>query len=109
MESIQLSPAQLAERLNSSNSPRLLDVREPDEHYYAALPNSKLVPLGELMERLDELESWKDQEIVVYCHHGIRSMRAIAQLRHAGFSRLWNLSGGIDRWSVEVDPALRRY
>jgi rhodanese-related sulfurtransferase len=109
MESIQLSPAELAERLKSSNAPRLLDVREPDEHHYAALPNSKLVPLGELMERLDELELWKGEEIVVYCHHGIRSMRAIAQLRHAGFGRLWNLSGGIDRWSLEVDPALRRY
>jgi rhodanese-related sulfurtransferase len=75
----------------------------------AQLPESRLIPLGELLERVEELEDWRDQEIVVYCHHGIRSAHAIAFLRTAGFTQLWNLTGGIDRFSEEVDPSIPRY
>ncbi|MEP6664024.1 MAG: rhodanese-like domain-containing protein, partial [Verrucomicrobiota bacterium] len=84
-------------------------VREEEEHHFVALPNSTLIPLGELSSRLDEIESWLDEEIVVYCHHGIRSLNAIAQLKHSGFTKLQNLVGGIDRWVTEVDPSLPRY
>lgn len=104
-----LTPTELAARLGQPNPPRLLDVRNPDEHEYVALPESRLIPLGELVERVAELEDWRDQDVVVYCHHGIRSAHAIAFLRTAGFTRLWNLSGGIDRYSEVVDPGLRRY
>jgi|ERR1043166_2718041 rhodanese-related sulfurtransferase len=107
--SIQISPLDLSERLRSENPPQLLDVREPDENRLVALPDSKLIPLGELAGRVDEIEDWKDRDVVVYCHHGIRSLHAISQLRQAGFGKLQNLTGGIDRWSVEVDPALPRY
>jgi adenylyltransferase/sulfurtransferase len=104
-----LSPSELSQRLQSASPPRLLDVREPEEHAYCALPDSRLLPLSELIERLEELQDWRDEEIVVYCHHGVRSTHAIAHLRQAGFSRLWNLSGGIDRWSREVDPTVPLY
>ena len=104
-----LSPLELSERLQSAAPPRLLDVREPEEHAYCALPGSRLLPVSELIERLDELQDWRDEEIVVYCHHGVRSAHAIAYLRQAGFGRLWNLSGGIDRWSREVDPTVPLY
>ena len=104
-----MTPNELAARLRSANPPRLLDVRQPDEHAFSALPNSTLIPLDELLERADEIEGWKDEEVVVYCHHGIRSANAIAQLRAAGFTNLHNLSGGIDRWSIEVDPSVPRY
>jgi adenylyltransferase/sulfurtransferase len=104
-----LSPSELSQRLQSASPPRLLDVREPEEHAYCALPDSRLLPLSELIERLEELQDWRDEEIVVYCHHGVRSAHAIAYLRQAGFSRLWNLSGGIDRWSREVDPTVPLY
>ena len=50
-----------------------------------------------------------DEEIVVYCHHGIRSLNAISQLRALGFTRLYNLSGGIDQWTTDIDPSLPRY
>ena len=104
-----MNPQELVEKLRSANPPRLLDVRQPDEHAFASLPNSTLIPLGELQERADEIEEWKEVEVVVYCHHGIRSAYAISQLRALGFTQLFNLSGGLDRWSVEVDPALPRY
>jgi len=106
---LQITPQQLEERLRSANPPCLLDVREPEEHQFAALPNSVLIPVREIAHGADEIEQWKHQEIVVYCHHGIRSLNAIAQLRHLGFTRLRNLAGGIDRWSLEVDPSLPRY
>ncbi len=105
----QLSPAELAAKLAGPKPPRLLDVREPDEHEFVALPNSLLIPLGQIADRMEELEPWRDDAIVVYCHHGIRSMHAIGLLARAGFRDLANLSGGIDRWSVEVAPELRRY
>jgi rhodanese-related sulfurtransferase len=106
---MQLSPLELAAELRSSPPPRLLDVRQPEEHAFAALPGSTLIPLGELALRLDEIEEWRDAAVVVYCHHGIRSARAVGMLRAAGFNNVRNLSGGIDRWTSDVDPALPRY
>lgn len=106
---LQISPGELAEKLKSPTPPHLLDVRELEENQFVALPNSTLIPLGELMFRVDELDAWKDEEIVVYCHHGIRSLNAIAQLKYCGFTKLQNLAGGIDRWSLEVDSKAPRY
>lgn len=105
----QLSATELAARLKSATPPKLLDVREPGEHQFAALPDSKLIPLRQLPERAAELAAWKDQEVVVYCHHGIRSQHAIGYLASEGFTKLLNLSGGIDAWSADVDPQCPRY
>ena len=107
--SLELSPLELAARLRSSVPPRLLDVRELEEHDLVALPNSKLIPLGQILARVGEIAAWKEEEIVVYCHHGIRSRHAIQLLEQQGFTRLRNLAGGIDQWTLEVDPALPRY
>ena len=104
-----MTPRELSERLHSDGPPRLLDVRQPEEHAFVSLPQSKLIPLGELLSRVDEVEDWREEEVVVYCHHGIRSAQAVAQLRAMGFANVHNLSGGIDRWTTEVDPALPRY
>ncbi|MBA4147420.1 MAG: hypothetical protein H0X66_04840 [Verrucomicrobia bacterium] len=106
---LQITAEELAEQLRSPNPPHLLDVREVEENAFAALPNSTLIPLGEIALRVDELDEWKDDDIVVYCHHGIRSLNAIGQLRHFGFTKLRNLAGGIDRWSTDVDKAVPRY
>ncbi len=106
---LQIFPTELAAQLQSANPPHLLDVRQLEENEFAALPNSTLIPLGELASRVDEIEEWKDEEIVVYCHHGIRSLNAIGQLKHFGFTKLRNLAGGIDRWSTDVDPKTPRY
>jgi rhodanese-related sulfurtransferase len=106
---LAMTPHELAVKLREPAPPRLLDVRQPEEHAFVALPNSTLIPLGELAARMDDLEEWKDDEIVVYCHHGIRSGQAAAQLHAAGFANVHNLAGGMDRWTIEVDPTLPRY
>ncbi len=104
-----MSPIELSERLQSEVPPCLLDVRNEDEHALVHLPGALLVPLPEIQDRVGELEGWKDKEVVVYCHHGVRSLHAIHFLRQAGFEQLHNLDGGIDRWSTDVDSSLTRY
>lgn len=104
-----MSPKELAELLKGGNPPHLLDVRQREENNVAALPNSTLIPLGELLQRSGEIASWKDEDVVVYCHHGVRSLMAIGGLRALGFKKLHNLSGGIDAWSNEVDASVPRY
>jgi rhodanese-related sulfurtransferase len=106
---VDIFSQELAALLKSPNPPHLLDVREPEEHDLAALPNAKLIPLGQLAGRVHELLALKEQDMVVYCHHGIRSLHAIHLLRPFGFTRLSNLAGGIDAWSREVDPSVPRY
>ncbi|MEV8370647.1 ThiF family adenylyltransferase [Microbacterium sp. NPDC064584] len=93
--------------LLASDAPVLLDVREPHEFALAALPGAVLIPLGELEDRLGELD--REEAIVVYCHLGVRSARALDRLRAAGFTRARHLAGGIDAWSRTVDPTLPRY
>ena len=103
----EITPEALAERLAAGTSPALLDVREPYEWTIAHLPEARLVPLDTLSDVLHTLD--REQELVVYCHHGMRSAAAVAWLREQGFERARNLTGGIDRWSREVDPSTRRY
>lgn len=104
-----ISARELQAMLGSSSPPRLLDVREPEEFEIASLPGALLLPLGQIPAQYSQLEQWKNETIVVYCHHGIRSLHAIHFLKQAGFVDLLNLSGGIDAWSVEVDPKTPRY
>ncbi len=105
----QLAPAELAAFLQEHPDALLLDVREPWEHQLSALPGSLLMPLGSLPVRAeDEIEA-KDVPVVVYCHHGIRSMNGCAYLASLGYTDLHNLAGGIDRYSIEVDPGVGRY
>ena len=103
----EITPATLAERLVAGATPALLDVREPYEWAIARLPEARLVPLETLPEVMHTLDP--DQELIVYCHHGMRSAAAVAWLREQGFEKARNLAGGIDRWSREVDPSTRRY
>ena len=104
-----VQPSEVAARLAKGEALRLLDVREPHEHAFVALPGSTLIPLGGLPARIQDIDGWEDMEFVVYCHHGVRSAHAVAWLRSQGFTAARNLSGGIDRWSREVDPSLARY
>lgn len=106
----EISPTELARRLSEAPAtrPPLLDVRFADEHAIVALPGALLIPLPELEERREELEAFKGRELVVYCHHGIRSFHAAAYLQSLGFQAV-NLSGGIDRYALEAEPGLPRY
>ncbi len=85
----------------------VVDVREPHEYEIAHIDGAVLMPLGELPDRLGELDG--HHEIVTHCHHGARSLKALEILRAAGFSKVRSLRGGIDAWAVNVDPALPRY
>jgi len=92
--------------------PLLLDVREAPEASFVSLPDSVLIPLGQLPDRLDELAEAAgglDGSIVVYCHHGVRSARALETLEKAGFTKVRHLTGGIDAWRLQVDPEMAAY
>jgi adenylyltransferase/sulfurtransferase len=104
---IDLQPQELKERLDRGDDVFLLDVREPWEHALASLPDSVLIPLGQLHHNLEEMDP--DAEIVAYCHHGIRSLQAVAFLKNFGLKKVKHLAGGIDAWSRQVDPSVRRY
>ena len=98
---------QLSGELAGPNPPLLIDVREPWEAELVSIPGSVLIPLGELPERMTELDS--DADIVLYCHHGMRSDRALQFLQRMEFSRVRHLTGGVDAYAVKVDPSLARY
>ena len=86
----------------------LIDVREPSEYRLANIDGSILKPLGQIMAWMKDLGD-QSREIVVYCHHGMRSDRACQILAAQGFTNLRNLIGGIDEWSVRIDPSVPRY
>ena len=102
----EVSPEDLKARLETGTAPALLDVRETWEQELVALPGARLIPMEELERRVAELEPGR--EVVVYCHHGIRSAAVVQWLRSQGIPAL-NLRGGIDAWTVTVDPTLPRY
>jgi rhodanese-related sulfurtransferase len=87
----------------------LLDCREPDEHAAASLSGALLIPMREIAERLATLEPHRDGRIVVHCHHGGRSLRVTQFLRQRGFAHAQNMAGGIDAWSLRIDPTVPRY
>lgn len=87
----------------------LLDCREPDEFNFARIEGSTLIPMKQIPNRLEELAGYRDKRIVVHCHHGGRSLRVTNWLRQQGFSQVQNMTGGIDAWSAEIDPAVPRY
>ena len=87
----------------------LLDCREPAEYEIAKIAQSTLIPMGELPQRVGELEGFRDKRIVVHCHHGGRSLMITQWLREQGFSQTQNMTGGIDAWSQQVDTSLPRY
>ncbi len=108
-ESIEnLQPAELRARLDAGEKLVLLDVREPSELAICGLEGSVHIPLGELPGRAEELDP--SAPVVCICHHGIRSAHAAGFLvSRLGFERVFNLSGGVDRWAADVDPEMRRY
>jgi len=85
----------------------VIDVREPHEYEIAHIDGAVLIPLGELPDRLGEVDGHR--EVVTHCHHGARSLKALEILKAAGFSKVRSLRGGIDAWAVNVDPSLPRY
>jgi adenylyltransferase/sulfurtransferase len=102
-----MSPLELKRRMDAGEPVELVDVREPFEYEIARIDGAKLVPLGEITERLDELK--REKPIVVHCHSGMRSAQAVQLLQERGFANVYNLEGGIDAWSDQVDPNVPKY
>jgi rhodanese-related sulfurtransferase len=107
-EMAEITATELKERLDRGDSIQIIDVREPAEYEAARIPDSKLIPLREVLNRMGEID--ESRETVVHCKGGGRSSRAIEALRRAGFQgKLLNLKGGITAWSNEVDPSVPKY
>jgi len=96
-------------KLDSKADFLLLDCREADEYQKVHIDKAKLVPMSVIQDRAGELEAYKKKEIVVYCHHGGRSLKVTHWLRSQGFTNVQSMAGGIDLWSVDIDPKLSRY
>lgn len=103
-----ITATELKALFDSGEDIQLIDVRQPDEYAFAKIPGSKLIPLGEILRRMDELD---DSRIaILQCKMGGRSARAIDALRQAGYKgEMKNLRGGITAWSNEVDPKVPKY
>ncbi len=104
----QITATELKKRLDAGDDIQLIDVRQPDEYAFAKIEGAKLIPLGEVVKRMDEIDPTR--ETVVHCKAGGRSAKAIEALQRAGFKGdLKNLAGGITAWSNEVDPKVPKY
>jgi rhodanese-related sulfurtransferase len=103
----QLDPRALRDRLAAGETPTILDVREPEEILIVRFPGAVEIPMGDIPSRFGELDP--NDEIVVVCHHGVRSAHVAGYLAQQGFQQVRNLAGGIDAWAMLVDPSLARY
>jgi len=99
----------LKTKIDAGDKFLLLDCREREEHQLVSLREAELIPMSEMQERHGELELHRQTEIVVFCHHGIRSLQVTKWLLQQGFSGVKSLSGGIDRWAQEIETSLPRY
>lgn len=104
----EITATELKRRMDEGDDLQLIDVRQPDEHAFAKIEGAKLIPLGNIVRRMDELD--ETRETVIHCKMGGRSAQAIEMLRRAGYEgELKNLRGGITAWSNEVDPKIPKY
>jgi adenylyltransferase/sulfurtransferase len=102
-----VSVQELKRKLDARERIQLIDVREPFESEIAKIDSARLIPLGELPARLEDLD--RENYMVVHCHTGKRSAQAVQLLQRAGFPNVFNLEGGIDRWSDEIDSTVQKY
>jgi rhodanese-related sulfurtransferase len=103
----EITPQDVKTRLDRNDRPVLVDVRDDWETKLCRLENALHIPMEELEFRAEELN--QQDEIVVYCHHGVRSAAVADYLRRLGFTRVRNLAGGLDAWAATVDRSMRRY
>jgi rhodanese-related sulfurtransferase len=107
MDDLEITPAEVKQRLDRGEKLVLIDVRELWEFSVCRIEGAKLIPMGTVPANLQALDT--DDEIVVYCHHGVRSLDVTVWLRGQGVEGAKSLAGGIERWSVEIDPNVPRY
>jgi sulfur-carrier protein adenylyltransferase/sulfurtransferase len=104
----EISATDLKRRMDAGDDIQLIDVRQPEEWAFAKIDGAKLIPLGEIVNRMGELD--QNRETVIHCKAGMRSAQAVQALQRAGYKGdLKNLKGGITAWSNEVDPSVLKY
>jgi len=107
MTDLELTPAELKQRLDRGEKLLLVDVREPWEFDVCRIEGAKLIPMGQVPANLQSLDV--DDDVICYCHHGMRSLDVAVWLRNQGVATAKSLTGGIERWSLEIDPRVPRY
>jgi rhodanese-related sulfurtransferase len=107
MNDLEITPLEAKQRLDRGNGVLLVDVREPWEFEICRIEGAKLIPMSTIPANLQALDT--DDEVICYCHHGMRSLDVAVWLRGQGVERAKSLAGGIDRWSAEIDPTVPRY
>lgn len=106
---MEVTCQQVKSKLDAADAFLLLDCREPVEYETAHIDGSTLIPMSALAERVDELAPHRESEIIVHCHHGQRSLQVAMWLQQQGFAEVKSMSGGIEQWSLEIDPQVPRY
>ena len=109
MSAIESDCRMVKSRLDTGESVLLLDCREQDEWDLVHIDGATLLPMSEIQQRVGELEHHRGSEIIVYCHHGGRSLQVAMWLRQKGFSNACSMSGGIDVWAQEIECGMARY
>lgn len=108
MRPIEIDPTEVKRRLDAGEKIRMVDVREPFEHQQAHIPGAELIPMRSVPQSLESLRAGTAQ-LVLFCHHGMRSLQVAQWLRRQGFEDSVSMAGGIDGWSLVVDPTVPRY
>jgi rhodanese-related sulfurtransferase len=108
MPDYEIDPQELKRRLDAGEAVRLIDVREPVEHQAARIEGAELIPMRTVPDRLADLEG-EQRPVIVFCHHGVRSLRVVSWLREQGVANCTSLRRGIDGWSLEIDSRVPRY
>ena len=107
MNDLEITPRELKERLDRGEKVLLVDVREPQEYAICHIEGATLLPMGYIPANLQKLDV--DEDVICYCHHGMRSLDVASWLRAQGVGSAKSMVGGIDRWSLEIDPKVPRY
>jgi len=107
---LEVSASDVKKRLDAGENLHLIDCREPAEHATASIAGAELIPMNTTPQRLQHIEDLADDKpVIVFCHHGMRSLMVVNWLREKGVANCASMSGGIDRWSMEIDPSVPRY
>ena len=105
---MEITPQEVKRRLDTGEKLRMIDVREVFEFQQARIDGAELIPMRSVPQALSSLES-EERPIIVFCHHGMRSLQVVSWLREHGVENCTSMAGGIDRWSLEIDSSVPRY
>jgi rhodanese-related sulfurtransferase len=107
---LEISAPEIKRLLDCGEKVHLIDVREPNEHAIASIEGADLIPMRNIPAELQSLEARADSaQLIVFCHHGVRSLNVVNWLRQQGLDTAQSMTGGIDDWSLTVDPSVPRY